>query len=93
MEAHVSQVSARNYVELQLTRARLRGCAPASAMPSLCFRMIRWFRLTCASEPWRDDFNFTTDERLNPHRPQSSSRNRKSKIEDEDGGTRTSEDE
>ena len=25
MEAHVSQVSARNYVELQLTRARLRG--------------------------------------------------------------------
>ena len=25
MEAHVSQISARNYVELQLTRARLRG--------------------------------------------------------------------
>ena len=25
MEAHASQVSARNYVELQLTRARLRG--------------------------------------------------------------------
>ena len=25
MEAHVSQVATRNYVELQLTRARLRG--------------------------------------------------------------------
>ena len=25
MEAHASQISARNYVELQLTRARLRG--------------------------------------------------------------------
>jgi hypothetical protein len=25
MEAHASQASARNYVELQLTRARLRG--------------------------------------------------------------------
>ena len=25
MEAHASQVAARNYVELQLTRARLRG--------------------------------------------------------------------
>ena len=25
MEAHASQMSARNYVELQLTRARLRG--------------------------------------------------------------------
>jgi hypothetical protein len=25
MEAHASQTSARNYVELQLTRARLRG--------------------------------------------------------------------
>jgi LmbE family N-acetylglucosaminyl deacetylase len=25
MEAHVSQAAARNYVELQLTRARLRG--------------------------------------------------------------------
>ncbi|MGD0251358.1 MAG: hypothetical protein ABSC01_01530, partial [Verrucomicrobiota bacterium] len=25
LEAHASQISARNYVELQLTRARLRG--------------------------------------------------------------------
>jgi hypothetical protein len=25
MEAHISQISARSYVELQLTRARLRG--------------------------------------------------------------------
>jgi hypothetical protein len=25
MEAHVSQAAARNYVEMQLTRARLRG--------------------------------------------------------------------
>jgi LmbE family N-acetylglucosaminyl deacetylase len=31
MEAHVTQVSARNYVELQLTRARLRGLRVGSS--------------------------------------------------------------
>jgi N-acetylglucosamine malate deacetylase 1 len=31
MEAHVTQVSARNYVELQLTRARLRGLRAGSS--------------------------------------------------------------
>jgi hypothetical protein len=29
MQAHVSQTSARNYVELQLTRARLHGLSAA----------------------------------------------------------------
>ena len=40
MEAHASQTSARNYVEMQLTRARLYGLGAAWSTPSRSSRTI-----------------------------------------------------
>ena len=40
MEAHASQTSARNYVELQLTRARLRGLRAGVGHAIAFFPMI-----------------------------------------------------
>ena len=65
MEAHASQVSARNYIELQLTRARLLGArAGVEHAIALFPNEPLLFGSLAQAGAEREDFNMDSDRRL-----------------------------